>query len=75
MIRRDFLRGVLYGGTALAATGVGGKAIEDPRDRGAENSSKQYSLPTATAVPFRLEEVRIDQRYCVYWRFRSAAEG
>jgi hypothetical protein len=30
MIRRDFLRRILYGGTALAATGAAGAVIEPP---------------------------------------------
>jgi hypothetical protein len=35
MIRRDFLRRILYGGTALAATGAAGTVIEPPLGDGA----------------------------------------
>jgi DUF1680 family protein len=80
MIRRDFLRRVLYGGTALAATGAAARAITprigqdvapgldlfrlDPLNltdvnlTGTDPQGRQ-SLPTFTASPFRLEDVRI----------------
>ena len=80
MIRRDFLRRVLYGGTALAATGAAAGAITprigqdaapvldlfrlDPLNltdvnlTGTDPQGRQ-SLPTFTASPFRLEDVRI----------------
>src|ERR1700721_626914 len=80
MIRRDFLRRVLYSGTALAATGAAARAITprigqdatpvldlfkfDPLDltdvnlTGTDPQGRQ-SLPTFTASPFRLEDVRI----------------
>ena len=80
MIRRDFLRRVLYGGTALAATRAAGRALTPPMGRDAAlaldslklGSSKfdpwnltgadqpdMHSLPLPTAIPFRLEDVRI----------------
>jgi len=68
MIRRDFLRRVVYGGTALAATGVAGRAIEVRSGTGNENDfgnlsgsdeAKKYVLPALTAVPFSLEDVKI----------------
>jgi DUF1680 family protein len=69
MIRRDFLRRILYGGTALAATGAAGKVIEPPLGDGAAlahdslnltaDLQTEHSLPTLTALPFRLEDVRI----------------
>jgi uncharacterized protein len=59
MIRRDFLRRVLYGGTALAATGVSRKAMGGPANPGTTDVTSQYSLPTPTAVPFRLGEVKV----------------
>jgi uncharacterized protein len=59
MIRRDFLRRVLYGGTALAATGVGGAAMEGRLSPSAAEAANAYALPTPTAVPFHLEEVKI----------------
>jgi DUF1680 family protein len=70
MIRRDFLRRMVYGGTALAATGAAGRAIE-PTFVGAGAMAQdalhptglidphKQSLPALTAVPFRLEEVKI----------------
>ena len=48
MIRRDFLRGVLYGGTALAATKAAGMDLPGT-----------HSLPRPAAVTFRLEDVKI----------------
>jgi DUF1680 family protein len=70
MIRRDFLRRILYGGTALAATGAAGKVIEPPLGGGAAlaldslnltatDLQTKHSLPTLTALPFRLEDVRV----------------
>ena len=70
MIRRDFLRRVVYGGTALAATGTAGRAIEGPLGDGAESGrdfanltgsdkEKKYALPALTAIPFPLEDVKI----------------
>jgi uncharacterized protein len=67
MIRRDFLRRVVYGGTALAATG---RTIAAPLGDGAEigrespnltgsDQQNKYALPTLTAVSFRLEDVKI----------------
>lgn len=80
MIRRDFLRRLLYGGTALAATGAAARALTprighdaafvldpsklDPLEFGRANLTGAGpqgtpSLPTLTAIPFRLEDVRI----------------
>ncbi len=70
MIRRDFLRRVLYGGTALAATGAAGRALTprighdaaltlDPLNLTGTDPQGTQSLPTLTAIPFRLEDVRI----------------
>ena len=66
MIRRDFLRRLLYGGTTLAATGrvlephIEGAALAHPPFNlpGTDPPSAR-SLPTRTAIPFRLEDVRI----------------
>jgi hypothetical protein len=70
MIRRDFLRRILYGGTTLAATGAAGTVIEPPLGDGAAlahdllnltatDLQTKHSLPTLTALPFPLEDVRI----------------
>jgi DUF1680 family protein len=70
MIRRDFLRRILSAGTALAATGAVGKVIESPLDAGApfphdpanltvSDPKSKHSLPTLTAIPFPLNDVRI----------------
>jgi uncharacterized protein len=70
MIRRDFLRGVLYGGTALAATEAAAKAIERPSGDGtaladeaptrtAKSPVDKYTLPILAAIPFALEDVKI----------------
>jgi uncharacterized protein len=70
MIRRDFLRRVLYGGTALAATGAAGRALTPRIDHDAALVLDRLNLtgtdpqgtqspPTLTAIPFRLEDVRI----------------
>ncbi len=70
MIRRDFLRRILYGGTALAATGAAGKVIEpplgevtalahDPLHLTGSDLQNKHPLPTLTAIPFPLEDVRI----------------
>src|SRR5580658_10912139 len=70
MIRRDFLRRILFGGTALAATGAAGKVIEpplgdgaalahDPLNLTATDLQTKHSLPTLTALPCPLEDVRI----------------
>jgi DUF1680 family protein len=71
MIRRDFLRGVLYAGTALAATRAAGKAIgpslgndsaalahDTPNLTGSEVRNTN-ALPALTAVPFPLQDVTI----------------
>ena len=70
MIRRDFLRGILYGGTALAATEAAAKVIERPSGDGtaiagktptrtARSSVNKYALPILAAIPFALEDVKI----------------
>jgi len=70
MIRRDFLRRILYGGTALAATGAAGKVMEpsfgdaaalahDPLNLTGTNLQNKHLLPSLTATPFPLEDVRI----------------
>src|SRR5277367_1339861 len=71
MIRRDFLRRTFYGGTALAAaTGAVGRAIEpllhgegtlthDPLDSAGSDLPNKHSLPTLTALPFALEDIRV----------------
>jgi uncharacterized protein len=69
MIRRDFLRRILYCGTALAANRAGGivpkphtgiPALRNPPFslRGTDAQSA-HSLPIRTAIPFRLEDVTI----------------
>src|SRR5580693_454964 len=70
MIRRDFLRRMLYGGTALAATQAAAKAIDphlhdgsplarDPLSPTTMELRNQHALPGVTAIPFPLEDVRI----------------
>jgi uncharacterized protein len=70
MIRRDFLRRILYGGTALAATGAAARALTPPIGHDAALASDLLNLtgslpqgtqplPTLNAIPFRLEDVRI----------------
>jgi DUF1680 family protein len=70
MIRRDFLRGILYGSTALAATEAAGKVIErtsgdgaaiphEAPTRTAGSSVDTYALPILAAIPFALEDVKI----------------
>jgi DUF1680 family protein len=75
MIRRDFLRHVLYGGTALAATRAAARALTpgmnhdaalaldsskfDPLNSAATGSQSTHQLPIITAIPFRLEDVAI----------------
>jgi uncharacterized protein len=69
MIRRDFLRRILYCGTALAAQGAAGRVVNArmesadlanaPWDlRGTDPESKP-SLPFPTAIPFPLRDVTI----------------
>ena len=55
MIRRDFLRSILYSGTALAAARAASKAIAPP----ATDQQNQHPLPTLTATPFSLQDVKI----------------
>src|SRR5690242_21121941 len=51
MIRREFLRNVLYGGTVFAATGASAGAIEF--------GDETHMLPVPVATEFALEDVRI----------------
>lgn len=57
MIRRDFLRRVLYGGTALAATEAA--AAHLPLHKAVKGLSDIHKLPVPAALPFRLEDVKI----------------
>ena len=60
MIRRDFLRRILYGGTALAATGAGQSfASPSPLTLAPGDTASDRPLPAPAAVPFALEDVRI----------------
>jgi DUF1680 family protein len=71
MIRRDFLRSIVFGGTALAAARAAGAAIEPSAAhdgagfaRGPLNFSGSdvpagHALPTLTANPFALQDVKI----------------
>jgi uncharacterized protein len=58
MIRRDFLRSILYSGTALAAARAAAKVIAPPITAAADQGT-QHALPTLTAVPFCLQDVKI----------------
>jgi uncharacterized protein len=53
MIRRDFLRRIVCGGTALATTGVARGPLY------LSSSSAENKLPKPAAIPFALEDVRI----------------
>jgi uncharacterized protein len=57
MIRRDFLRRVVYGGTALAATGSAGTAAFDALN--AAGADESNPLPKPATVAFELEDVKI----------------
>jgi len=61
MIRRDFLRRTLYGGTAFAAAGAARAAAfaSDLRSLPGTAEPSNYTLPTPAAIPFRLEDVKI----------------
>jgi DUF1680 family protein len=71
MIRRDFLRSILFGGTALAASraagdvmgshsGDGGAAAaHSPRNRTGAHLPAKYALPALNASPFPLQDVTI----------------
>ena len=71
MIRRDFLRNIFFGGTALAASRATGKVIGAPLGHDCEALARgplnltgtdlpsKTALPTLTAVPFPLQNVRI----------------
>ena len=58
MIRREFLRRVLYGGTAFAVSGTPGREIEPLNFTGSDQQSN-HSLPALAAIPFALEDVRV----------------
>jgi DUF1680 family protein len=70
MIRRDFLRRMFYGGTALAAAGAASRAVEPPLgyrpglaheelNPAGKDLSEKRALPTLTAISFPLEDIRI----------------
>ena len=60
MIRRDFLRRVVYGSTALAATRAAGRVVDAPLGvPWATNAPEQQALPKLAASPFKLEAVKI----------------
>src|SRR5580704_868432 len=69
MIRRDFLRRILYGGTALVTTRAAANVIEPslgdavvaahPLNLAAADPQNQHGLPTLTAIPFSLDDVTI----------------
>jgi uncharacterized protein len=69
MIRRDFLRRLLYGGTALAAAQAASRVLEPqtasaslaslPLSLSETDSQGAHTLPVPTAIPFRLEDVKI----------------
>lgn len=63
MIRRDFLRRIVYGGTALAAAGTAGKSIEQRLEAAsryiAPDTQGKHALPMLAAFPFALKEVKI----------------
>jgi uncharacterized protein len=61
MIRRDFLRRTLYGGTVFAAAGAASAAVfaSDLRSVADTAEPSNHPLPTPAAIPFRLENVKI----------------
>jgi uncharacterized protein len=69
MIRRDFLRRMLYGGTALVTTRAAANVIEPslddavvaahPLNLTAADLQNEHGLPTLTAIPFSLADVTI----------------
>ncbi len=70
MIRRDFLRRIIYGSTALAARGAVGNVIETPSAeakalgqdqpiRTGTDPQNRYLPPALAAIPIPLKEVRI----------------
>jgi hypothetical protein len=61
MIRRDFLRNILYGTTALAAADAANKVIAPLTSAAAAASDpqNQHELPTPAAAPFALEDIKI----------------
>src|SRR5271154_3930087 len=70
MIRRDFLRSILFGGAAFAAARAAGEAMvpsahggaglaHDPLNLTGTDLPGKNALPTLTAVPFPLQDVKI----------------
>src|SRR5271156_2863147 len=71
MIRRDFLRSILFSSTALAAARAAGKSIErhSAHDGAAlahgpiiltgTDTPNKNALPTPVAIPFPLQDVKI----------------
>jgi DUF1680 family protein len=59
MIRRDFLRRVIYGGTALAATESVAAHLPLHAAVEALPNTHTHTLPVPAALPFRLEDVKI----------------
>ena len=63
MIRRDFLRNILYSTTALAATNAVKKVIAPLSNASAaaaaNDPQNQHALPTPAATPFALEDIKI----------------
>ena len=64
MIRRDFLRNLLYTGTALAAASATKKVIAPPITNAnaagaASNPQNLHEFPTLAATPFALEDIKI----------------
>jgi uncharacterized protein len=69
MIRRDFLRRILYCGTTLATNRAAGRVLKPhigiaalrnpPLNQRGTDPRSAHALPTRVAIPFRLEDVRI----------------
>jgi uncharacterized protein len=71
MIRREFLRSILFGGTALAASRTAGKVVgaplggegpalaHQPLNLTGTDQSAKHALPTLIASPFPLQDVKI----------------
>jgi DUF1680 family protein len=59
MIRREFLRKILYTSTALAAASATKKVIAPSIAASAHDPQNQHALPTPAATAFGLEDVRI----------------
>jgi hypothetical protein len=63
MIRREFLRKILYSGTALAAANAAKEVIAPLANASAaaaaSDPQNQHQLPTPAATPFALEHIKI----------------